>query len=87
MTASLFQNWLVPIDNEMNKMKRKQSFFFFLLGNCCALKANVRLENVALNFLPPNTTAILQPMDQGIISLFKRNYRKEVVQKNHSQGR
>ena len=58
MTASLFQNWLVSFDNEMDKMKRKTIFF---LDNCCAHKVRVRLENVALHFLPPNTTAILQP--------------------------
>lgn len=78
MTANFFQNWLVSFDNEMSKMKRKAILF---IDNCTAHKVNVRLENVAIHFLPPNTTAILQPMDQGIISLFKRNYRKEVVKK------
>ena len=63
----------------MNKMKRNAIFF---LDNYCALEANLRLENVTLPFLLSNTTAILQPMDQGIISLFKRNYRKEVVKKS-----
>ena len=28
MTASLFQNWLVSFDNEMDKMKRKAILFF-----------------------------------------------------------
>ena len=64
MTASLFQNWLVSFDKEMNKMKREAALF---LDNFCAHKVKVKLENVALHFLPPNTTAILQPMDQGII--------------------
>ena len=83
MTASLFQNWLVSFDNKMNKMKRKAILF---LDNSCAHKVNVRLEKVALHFWPPNTSTILHPMDQGIISLFKRNYRKEVV-KNYSPYR
>ena len=78
MTATLFQNLFVSVDNKMNKMKRKPILF---LDNCFAHKVNVRLENVALHFWPPNTTAILQLMDQGIISLFKRNYRKGVVNK------
>ena len=71
MTASLFQNCLASFDNEMNKMKRK---VILVLDNCCSHKVNVRLENVALYFLPPNITTILQPMDQRTISLFKRNY-------------
>ena len=28
-------------------------------------------ENVKFVFLPPNTTAVIQPMDQGVISTFK----------------
>ncbi|CAJ0905672.1 412_t:CDS:1, partial [Entrophospora sp. SA101] len=32
--------------------------------------------NIRLHFLPPNTTAHLQPIDQGIIHSFKSNYGK-----------
>ncbi|XP_018396043.1 PREDICTED: jerky protein homolog-like [Cyphomyrmex costatus] len=36
-------------------------------------------ENFKVVFLSPNVTAILQPMDQGIIEQTKRNYRKNVL--------
>ena len=72
MTATLFQKCLVSFDNEIRWKA------IFILNNCCV---NVWLENIALHFEPPNTIAILQPMDHGITSLFKKNYRKEVVQK------
>lgn len=34
-----------------------------------------------IDFLPENTTSILQPMDGGIIARFKRNYRKLLLQR------
>ena len=35
--------------------------------------------NVRLHYLPPNTTAHIQPMDAGIIEAFKAQYRKHLV--------
>ena len=32
-------------------------------------------ENVKIHFLPPNTTSLIQPMDQGAISIFKTNFK------------
>lgn len=37
-------------------------------------------ENFKVLFLPPNCTAILQPMDQNIIQNIKVNYRKQLLQ-------
>ena len=36
---------------------------------------HVKLENVGLAFLPPNTTSRTQPMDAGVIRNFKLHYR------------
>lgn len=42
-------------------------------------KANpvIDLTNIELVYLPPNTTAHLQPMDAGIIHSFKAKYKQE----------
>lgn len=32
-------------------------------------------------FLPSNTTALIQPMDQGVLEAMKRRYRKAVLRK------
>ena len=39
------------------------------------------IKNVTIEFLPPNTTLKLQPLDQGIIWSFKTEYHKELVQR------
>ena len=40
-------------------------------------KPNIFLTNIELIYLPPNTTAHLQPMDAGIIHSFKAKYKQE----------
>jgi hypothetical protein len=37
------------------------------------------LSNVNVHFLPPNTTAHLQPLDAGIIRAFKAHYKKQLA--------
>ena len=40
-------------------------------------KKDIKLTNIKLVYLPPNTTAHLQPMDAGIIHSFKAKYKQE----------
>ena len=40
-------------------------------------KPDIKLTNIELVYLPPNTTAHLQPMDAGIIHSFKSKYKRE----------
>ncbi|XP_049837490.1 tigger transposable element-derived protein 6-like [Schistocerca gregaria] len=39
---------------------------------------DLNLSNITFQFFPPNATSHLQPLDQGIISLIKRAYRKRL---------
>lgn len=38
-------------------------------------------ENCNILFLPPNVTAIMQPLDQGLISLTKRYYKQKLLRR------
>ncbi|GBN45794.1 Tigger transposable element-derived protein 6, partial [Araneus ventricosus] len=48
--------------------------------NCAAHCTVDGLKSIELVFLPPNSTCVLQPLDQGIIQNFKATYRKLLLQ-------
>lgn len=75
MTATIFEGWLHKIDNRMMAQGRH---ILLLLDNCGA-HPRIVLRNVKLQFLPPNTTSKLQPLDAGIISTLKALYRKRLL--------
>ena len=52
-----------------------------LIDNCPAYLSVPDLTNVQLIFLPPDTTSVLQPMDQGVIRSLKVHYRGRVVRR------
>ena len=83
MTALTFEEWLTEFDRDMVKADRKVCL---LLDNCSAHNVDTdSLKETELIFLPPNTTSVIQPLDQGIIRNFKHYYRKRVLSKllNH----
>ena len=62
MTSSIFASWLLKWDKDLRQRKRK---ILLLLDNCSAHNLeNVELSNIEVQFMPPNTTSVLQPMDQ-----------------------
>ena len=75
MNNELFVNWL----NGVNKTMKRQGRHILLFLDNASSHGNVKLSNVTLKFLPPNTTSHLQPLDQGIIRTFKALYRKNLL--------
>ena len=49
-----------------------------LLDNCPGHPKDVELSNIELVFLPENTTSLIQPLDQGIITNLKGHYRSKL---------
>lgn len=76
MTGDNFCKWLTDFDKEMSVKKCK---VLLLLDNCSAHHVNTHLSTVEVLFLPPNTTAKLQPVDQGVIANIKQRYRRRVM--------
>ena len=63
-------------------MKAEKRSILLIIDNCSSQNCVPRhLEHVKVLFLPPSTTSILQPLDQGIIHAVKRHYRARVVQR------
>ncbi|XP_027850981.1 tigger transposable element-derived protein 1-like [Aphis gossypii] len=57
---------------------QNRNVLIFLDNAACHPK--IELSNKKILMLPPNTTSITQPMDQGVIYTFKSYYRKFLLQ-------
>lgn len=78
MTQALFEQWLQEMDHHFQRQKRK---VLFAVDNCPGHGHVTGLSAIRLEFLPANTTAKLQPMDQGVISRLKRHYWRSRLQR------
>ena len=77
MISDLFSSWLMNLDKKFVRAGRK---IVLVIDNCPAHpNIEASLKAIKLVFLPPNTTAKLQPCDQGIIQNLKVQYRKYLL--------
>lgn len=73
MNGKLFEEWVKSFDKKMRRQNRKVLLF---VDNASSHQDN-DLTNVKLVKLPPNSTSVLQPMDQGIIQATKLKFYKQ----------
>ena len=78
LTGDLWEEWIRKVDKSMRNLGRH---ILLLIDNCPAHKNVHDLTNVKVQYLPPNTTAVLQPCDQGIIQATKRRYRSRLLKR------
>ncbi|CAH8477968.1 unnamed protein product [Dicrocoelium dendriticum] len=76
MSSTLFKEWVKDWDTELQRQSRK---VLLLLDNCAAHSNLDFLKNIQMEFLPPKTTSLIQPMDMGIIKNLKTFYRSRLV--------
>ncbi|OWY99583.1 CENPB protein Homeodomainlike [Phytophthora megakarya] len=76
MTSTIFFEWLQSFNLNMAVENRK---VILLVDNASSHKVVKTLSNVEVHFFPPNLTSSVQPLDSGIIRLFKARYRRRFV--------
>lgn len=87
LATEWFNKCFVPsvYEYQTTTLKRKSNEVkaVLLWDNAPAHPVNLTSEcgRIKTQFLPPNSTALIQPQDQGIISALKRAYRKIFVSK------
>ncbi|UYV64091.1 hypothetical protein LAZ67_2006550 [Cordylochernes scorpioides] len=75
VTTAIFTEWFnkcfVPeVENYMKEMGLE--FKILLILDNAPGHPNLEHPNIKVVFFPPNTTSLIQPLDQGIISTFKK---------------
>ena len=76
MDSDLFEEWVRELDRKFEPQNRK---VVLIIDNCPAHPAIGGLKAIQLCFLPPNTTAVTQPMDQGVIRSLQAKYRSRLM--------
>ncbi|KFD46494.1 hypothetical protein M513_12636, partial [Trichuris suis] len=86
VTRALFEDWFLKYFCPAVERYCKQSNLAFkallILDNAPShpITLGQLNENVQVIFLPPNTTPLLQPMDQGVIATFKAYYLRQTFE-------
>jgi hypothetical protein len=76
MTAEVFTSWLKDWDKKLGKQSRK---ILLIVNNAEPHPNLIDLKNNTLEFLPPNTSSIIQPLNMGTIKNLKTHYRRLLV--------
>ncbi|GFY31834.1 HTH CENPB-type domain-containing protein [Trichonephila clavipes] len=79
-----FKDFILNI-KKLREREGKTGKVLFILDNApCYPPAeilNTIDDDFSVMYLPPNVTALVQPMDQGVIEKLKRIYRKQVLRR------
>ena len=78
MTLAIFGLWLKTWNK---KLARHHCHILLIVNNAPSHMVDAEYSNIKIVFLPTNTTAELQPLDQGIIRVVKLSYCKAITKK------
>ena len=77
MTADIFRDWFynIFVPHVTNFLRSKSlPIKAVLLVDNASVHDRIALGDIRVEFLPPNTTSLIQPMDQGPIAALKKRY-------------
>lgn len=78
MTTTIFEDWFynlfVPSVEQYMREENLSFKVLLLLNNATSHSKQLSHPNIKIIFLPPNTTSLIQPLDQGIIRTMKAIY-------------
>ena len=80
MNTEICSSWLKDLDKKMKKENRNVLLFMDNFSAHEAAADMVELTNIQIEFLPPNCTSLVQPIDQGIGESLKSRYRKSYIE-------
>ncbi|KAF8673587.1 DDE superfamily endonuclease [Rhizoctonia solani] len=77
MRGNIWQEFLANLNEDM---RRQGQHILLLCDNCWAHTHNDgNYSSLRIEFLAPNLTAYIQPLDAGVIALFKAHYRQQFM--------
>ena len=77
MDIDFFEEW---VREQVTKYERQNQKVLLIAKNCPSNHDVVGLKAIGLCFLPPNTTSITQPMDQGVIQFLTAKFCSRMIQ-------
>lgn len=81
LTQSYVTSYLSPTLRDYAAKNNLANRFLLLLDNAPSHPHSMGdwCDNIEVAFLPPNTTSLIQPMDQGVIATFKAYYQRRTM--------
>ncbi|XP_020297967.1 jerky protein homolog-like, partial [Pseudomyrmex gracilis] len=83
MNKEIFTEWFqcefVPRVTEFLKIKGLPLKAVLYVDNCTAHPNILSKDNIISRFFPPNTTSLIQPMDQSCLQCLKLQYRQKLM--------
>lgn len=82
MTSKIWSHWIKNWDDELGQSSPPRKILLLVdnfSGHTVNPEIACELKNITLEFLPPNTTSHIQPLDAGIIKTLKAKYRHDLI--------